>query len=167
MVTNHGYNFSCIESNMFLKISEEHEKCDLVEHVSSLISHKHLTGNSESSHGRLGQSLMFLLPCESSLMPNSTCIYFSGEDAEEEESEENPIAVEFQEDQEAFYLKDPKKALQWFFDREGVSNLTQLHSWKIQKLTLLLCLDGSFNKATLGHPKEPEVSFVECCKWDG
>lgn len=103
---------------------------------------------------------MFLLPCESSLMPNSTCIYFSGEDAEEEEGEENPIAIEFQEDQEAFYLKDPKKALQGFFDREGMSNLTQLHSRKIPELTLLLlCLNGSFNKVTLGHPKEQKVSF--------
>ncbi|KAJ8401216.1 hypothetical protein AAFF_G00387980 [Aldrovandia affinis] len=38
---------------------------------------------------------------------------------EEDENEENPFATEFQEDQEAAYLKDPKKALQGFFDREG------------------------------------------------
>ena len=38
---------------------------------------------------------------------------------EEDEDEENPFATEFQEDQEAAYLKDPKKALQGFYDREG------------------------------------------------
>uniref|UniRef100_A0A8D0GJU3 FHA domain-containing protein n=1 Tax=Sphenodon punctatus TaxID=8508 RepID=A0A8D0GJU3_SPHPU len=52
-----------------------------------------------------------------------SCSWGIGEDAdadaEEEETEENPIAIEFQEEQEAFYLKDPRKALQGFFDREG------------------------------------------------
>lgn len=38
---------------------------------------------------------------------------------EEDENEENPFSTEFQEDQEAAYLKDPKKALQGFYDREG------------------------------------------------
>ncbi|XP_066531250.1 kanadaptin [Hoplias malabaricus] len=38
---------------------------------------------------------------------------------DDDENEENPFAVEFQEDQEAAYLKDPKKALQGFYDREG------------------------------------------------
>ncbi|NXA46036.1 NADAP protein, partial [Nothocercus julius] len=42
-----------------------------------------------------------------------------GEDAEEDEAEENPIAIEFQEAHDAFYMKDPRKALQGFFDREG------------------------------------------------
>ncbi|NXI94843.1 NADAP protein, partial [Psophia crepitans] len=42
-----------------------------------------------------------------------------GEDAEEDEVEENPIAIDFQDVQDAFYLKDPRKALQGFFDREG------------------------------------------------
>ncbi|NXL85424.1 NADAP protein, partial [Alectura lathami] len=42
-----------------------------------------------------------------------------GEDAEEDEAEENPIAIEFQDVQDAFYMKDPRKALQGFFDREG------------------------------------------------
>ncbi|NXV03215.1 NADAP protein, partial [Cettia cetti] len=42
-----------------------------------------------------------------------------GEDAEEDEVEENPIAVDFQDVQDAFYVKDPRKALQGFFDREG------------------------------------------------
>ncbi|NXO95408.1 NADAP protein, partial [Certhia brachydactyla] len=42
-----------------------------------------------------------------------------GEDAEEDDVEENPIAVDFQDVQDAFYMKDPRKALQGFFDREG------------------------------------------------
>ncbi|XP_030050440.1 kanadaptin [Microcaecilia unicolor] len=47
------------------------------------------------------------------------CTWGMGEDATEDDMEENPIAVEFQEEREAFYVKDPKKALQGFFDREG------------------------------------------------
>ncbi|NXU72494.1 NADAP protein, partial [Oreotrochilus melanogaster] len=42
-----------------------------------------------------------------------------GEDAEDDEVEENPIAIDFQDVQDAFYMKDPRKALQGFFDREG------------------------------------------------
>ncbi|KAK1192544.1 NADAP protein, partial [Pygoscelis papua] len=42
-----------------------------------------------------------------------------GDDAEEDEVEENPIAIDFQDVQDAFYMKDPRKALQGFFDREG------------------------------------------------
>lgn len=38
----------------------------------------------------------------------------------EDEAEENPIVLEFQQEREAFYIKDPKKALQGFFDREGM-----------------------------------------------
>ncbi len=47
-------------------------------------------------------------------------VLFLDEEAvpEEDENEENPFATEFQEDQEAAYLKDPKKALQGFYDRE-------------------------------------------------
>lgn len=45
--------------------------------------------------------------------------YPVGEDAVEDEAEENPIVLEFQQEREAFYIKDPKKALQGFFDREG------------------------------------------------
>ncbi|KAI4872885.1 hypothetical protein NFI96_019018 [Prochilodus magdalenae] len=49
------------------------------------------------------------------------CSWGMGEEVaqEEDENEENPFATEFQEDQEAAYLKDPKKALQGFYDREG------------------------------------------------
>jgi hypothetical protein len=57
--------------------------------------------------------------------PRLMCSFFclltpAGEDAVEDEAEENPIALDFQQDREAFYIKDPKKALQGFFDREGV-----------------------------------------------
>lgn len=38
---------------------------------------------------------------------------------EEDDDEENTFSTEFLEDQEAAYLKDPKKALQGFYDREG------------------------------------------------
>uniref|UniRef100_A0A8C2XJE8 Solute carrier family 4 member 1 adaptor protein n=1 Tax=Cyclopterus lumpus TaxID=8103 RepID=A0A8C2XJE8_CYCLU len=51
----------------------------------------------------------------------SGCSWGMDEEAapEEDENEENPFSTEFQEDQEAAYLKDPKKALQGFYDREG------------------------------------------------
>ncbi|CAO2604179.1 SLC4A1AP [Lemmus lemmus] len=54
-----------------------------------------------------GSTRLFILQCP------------AGEDAVEDEAEENPIALDFQQDREAFYIKDPKKALQGFFDREG------------------------------------------------
>ncbi|XP_076155512.1 kanadaptin isoform X2 [Alosa pseudoharengus] len=51
---------------------------------------------------------------------DSGCSWGMAEEAApEDENEENPFATEFQEDQEAAYLKDPKKALQGFYDREG------------------------------------------------
>ncbi|KAI5618801.1 kanadaptin isoform X2 [Silurus asotus] len=52
---------------------------------------------------------------------DSGCSWGMGEEnvPEEDENEENPFATEFHEDQEAAYLKDPKKALQGFYDREG------------------------------------------------
>ncbi|XP_043945736.1 kanadaptin [Protopterus annectens] len=48
------------------------------------------------------------------------CSWGMVEDAEEEEEcEENPFAVDYQQEREALYIKDPKKALQGFFEREG------------------------------------------------
>ncbi|XP_023566880.1 kanadaptin [Octodon degus] len=47
------------------------------------------------------------------------CSWGMAEDAVEDEAEENPIVLDFQQEREAFYIKDPKKALQGFFDREG------------------------------------------------
>ncbi|TNN49763.1 Kanadaptin [Liparis tanakae] len=55
-------------------------------------------------------------------LDGSGCSWGMDEEAapeEEDENEENPFSTEFQEDQEAAYLKDPKKALQGFYDREG------------------------------------------------
>lgn len=59
--------------------------------------------------------------CRCSLLISAPAPLSPEEEAlpEEDENEENPFAMEFQEDQEAAYLKDPKKALQGFFDREG------------------------------------------------
>ncbi|XP_068795671.1 kanadaptin isoform X2 [Struthio camelus] len=56
---------------------------------------------------------------ETSQNSDMSCSWGMGEDAEEDEAEENPIAIEFQDAQDAFYMKDPRKALQGFFDREG------------------------------------------------
>lgn len=67
------------------------------------------------SINRLHSTVLYL-----DLVPYFICTCLPGEDAQEEEGEENPIAIEFHEEQDAFYLKDPKKALQGFFDREGI-----------------------------------------------
>ncbi|CAM9871532.1 unnamed protein product [Bubo scandiacus] len=56
---------------------------------------------------------------EKSQNTDMSCSWGMGEDAEEDEVEENPIAIDFQDVQDAFYMKDPRKALQGFFDREG------------------------------------------------
>ncbi|XP_032841169.2 kanadaptin [Tyto alba] len=56
---------------------------------------------------------------EKSQNSDMSCSWGMGEDAEEDEVEENPIAIDFQDVQDAFYMKDPRKALQGFFDREG------------------------------------------------
>lgn len=57
-------------------------------------------------------------------------MFYSAEEAmpEEDENEENPFAAEFHEDQEAAYLKDPKKALQGFYDREGIDHVELIYS---------------------------------------
>ncbi|NWH68546.1 NADAP protein, partial [Geococcyx californianus] len=56
---------------------------------------------------------------ERSQNSDMSCSWGMGEDAEEDEVEENPIAIDFQDVQDAFYMKDPRKALQGFFEREG------------------------------------------------
>lgn len=55
---------------------------------------------------------------------------------EEDDNEENPFSTEFLEDQEAAYLKDPKKALQGFYDREG-------------EITFFFCLFVFFNASVI------------------
>lgn len=82
-----------------------------------------------------------------SFSPHARLLYFflfrkspsTAEEAlpEEDENEENPFSTEFREDQEAAYLKDPKKALQGFYDREGESSQ---HSGQCQLVLLLLSL---------------------------
>uniref|UniRef100_UPI00358E3F2F kanadaptin n=1 Tax=Myxine glutinosa TaxID=7769 RepID=UPI00358E3F2F len=63
---------------------------------------------------------------KSSQDENATCNwgmddYNPDEDGEEEEQcDENPFAVGFHEEKEAYYVKDPKKALREFFEREGM-----------------------------------------------
>ncbi|XP_071996035.1 kanadaptin [Engystomops pustulosus] len=47
------------------------------------------------------------------------CMWGMGEDAEEEENDVNPIALEYQAEREASYSGNPKKALQGYYDREG------------------------------------------------
>ncbi|XP_034051238.1 kanadaptin [Thalassophryne amazonica] len=65
-------------------------------------------GKSEESHGKASSD-------------DSGCSWGMAEEVvpEEDANEENPFSTEFIEDQEAAYLKDPKKALQGFYDREG------------------------------------------------
>lgn len=51
---------------------------------------------------------------------NILCIYFAGEDAEEDEGE-NPFAnIINNPENEKLYIDDPKKALKGFFEREGI-----------------------------------------------
>uniref|UniRef100_H3A567 Solute carrier family 4 member 1 adaptor protein n=1 Tax=Latimeria chalumnae TaxID=7897 RepID=H3A567_LATCH len=47
------------------------------------------------------------------------CTWGIGDDAVDDEADENPFAMEYLEEREASYMKDPKKALQGFYDREG------------------------------------------------
>lgn len=51
------------------------------------------------------------------------CIFFlTGDDAEEEiDMEKNPFNVMSQAEKEASYMKDPKKTLRGYFEREGIS----------------------------------------------
>ena len=44
------------------------------------------------------------------------------DDDDEEPSADNPFAQETQEQREAAYIKDPKKTLRGFFEREGKFN---------------------------------------------
>ncbi|KAJ3613527.1 hypothetical protein NHX12_019774 [Muraenolepis orangiensis] len=90
------------------------------------------------------------------------------EAAPEEEDEENPFATEFQEDQEAAYLKDPKKALQGFYDREGeeleLEYEDQNHgSWLCR---IKLPVDDAAGKqlvAEATHTGKKKDAAIQCC----
>ncbi|XP_062296381.1 kanadaptin [Scomber scombrus] len=87
---------------------------------------------------------------------------------EEDENEENPFSTEFQEDQEAAYLKDPKKALQGFYDREGeeleFEYEDQSHgSWLCR---IKLPVDDALGRqlvAEVTHTGKKKDAAVQCC----
>ncbi|NXG66954.1 NADAP protein, partial [Hemiprocne comata] len=90
-----------------------------------------------------------------------------GEDAEEDEVEENPIAVDFQDIQDAFYMKDPRKALQGFFDREGEELVYEYddrghNSWLCR---IKLPVDDASGKqlvAEVLHSGKKKEAMVQC-----
>uniref|UniRef100_A0A671PKM9 Kanadaptin-like n=1 Tax=Sinocyclocheilus anshuiensis TaxID=1608454 RepID=A0A671PKM9_9TELE len=87
---------------------------------------------------------------------------------EEDENEDNPFATEFQEDQEAAYLKDPKKALQGFYDREG-EELEFEYEEKGQGTWLCrikLPVDDAMGRqlvAEVTHSGKKKEAAVQCC----
>ncbi|NXX17269.1 NADAP protein, partial [Podargus strigoides] len=90
-----------------------------------------------------------------------------GEDAEEDEAEENPIAIDFQDVQDAFYVKDPRKALQGFFDREGEELVYEYddrghNSWLCR---IKLPVDDASGKqlvAEVLHSGKKKEAMVQC-----
>ncbi|KAJ4939344.1 hypothetical protein JOQ06_028793 [Pogonophryne albipinna] len=100
----------------------------------------------------------------------SGCSWGMGEEAapEEDENEENPFSTEFQEDQEAAYLKDPKKALQGFYDREGeeleFEYEDQSHgSWLCR---IQLPVDDAMGRqlvAEVTHTGKKKDAAIQCC----
>ncbi|XP_056446264.1 kanadaptin [Gadus chalcogrammus] len=101
---------------------------------------------------------------------DSGCSWGMAEEAapEEDEDEENPFATEFQEDQEAAYLKDPKKALQGFYDREGeeleFEYEDQNHgAWLCR---IRLPVDDASGKqlvAEVTHTGKKKDAAIQCC----
>ncbi|NWS52129.1 NADAP protein, partial [Chunga burmeisteri] len=90
-----------------------------------------------------------------------------GEDAEEDEVEENPIAIDFQDVQDAFYMKDPRKALQGFFDREGEELVYEYddrghNSWLCR---IKLPVDDASGKqlvAEILHSGKKKEAMIQC-----
>ncbi|KAM9356336.1 kanadaptin isoform 2-T2 [Pholidichthys leucotaenia] len=90
------------------------------------------------------------------------------EAAPEDENEENPFSTEFHEDQEAAYLKDPKKALQGFYDREGEElefeyEDKQHSSWLCR---IKLPVDDAAGRqlvAEVTHTGKKKEAAVQCC----
>nr|XP_046268268.1 kanadaptin [Scatophagus argus] len=87
---------------------------------------------------------------------------------EEDENEENPFSTEFHEDQEAAYLKDPKKALQGFYDREGEELEFEYEdksrgSWLCR---IKLPVDDAMGRqlvAEVTHTGKKKEAAVQCC----
>ncbi|XP_061897714.1 kanadaptin isoform X1 [Entelurus aequoreus] len=87
---------------------------------------------------------------------------------EEDENEENPFSTEFHEDQEAAYLKDPKKALQGFYDREGeeleIEYEDQNHGTWLCRIKLPV--DDALGRqlvAEVTHTGKKKEAMVQCC----
>ncbi|XP_028421591.1 kanadaptin isoform X2 [Perca flavescens] len=87
---------------------------------------------------------------------------------EEDENEENPFSTEFHEDQEAAYLKDPKKALQGFYDREGeeleFEYEAQSHGTWLCRIKLPV--DDALGRqlvAEVTHTGKKKDAAVQCC----
>ncbi|XP_062863345.1 kanadaptin isoform X2 [Trichomycterus rosablanca] len=108
--------------------------------------------------------------CGKSSSEDRGCSWGMGEDAapEEGENEENPFATEFQEDQEAAYLKDPKKALQGFYDREGEElefeyDDKEHGTWLCR---IKLPVDDAMGRqlvAEVTHSGKKKEAAVQCC----
>uniref|UniRef100_A0A665V7G6 FHA domain-containing protein n=1 Tax=Echeneis naucrates TaxID=173247 RepID=A0A665V7G6_ECHNA len=87
---------------------------------------------------------------------------------EEDENEENPFSTEFHEDQEAAYLKDPKKALQGFYDREGEELEFEYEdknhgTWLCR---IKLPVDDAMGRqlvAEVTHTGKKKEAAVQCC----
>uniref|UniRef100_UPI0037E749C6 kanadaptin n=1 Tax=Semicossyphus pulcher TaxID=241346 RepID=UPI0037E749C6 len=101
---------------------------------------------------------------------DSGCSWGMAEEAvpEEDENEENPFSTEFQEDQEAAYLKDPKKALQGFYDREGEELEFEYEdkshgSWLCR---IKLPVDDALGRqlvAEVTHTGKKKEAAIQCC----
>uniref|UniRef100_A0A672HSL8 FHA domain-containing protein n=1 Tax=Salarias fasciatus TaxID=181472 RepID=A0A672HSL8_SALFA len=101
---------------------------------------------------------------------DSGCSWGMAEEAapEEDENEENPFSTEFREDQEAAYLKDPKKALQGFYDREGEELEFEYEdkshgSWLCR---IKLPVDDALGRqlvAEVTHTGKKKEAAVQCC----
>ncbi|KAM6354544.1 kanadaptin [Podargus strigoides] len=104
---------------------------------------------------------------ERSQNSDMSCSWGMGEDAEEDEAEENPIAIDFQDVQDAFYVKDPRKALQGFFDREGEELVYEYddrghNSWLCR---IKLPVDDASGKqlvAEVLHSGKKKEAMVQC-----
>ncbi|XP_038584170.1 kanadaptin [Micropterus salmoides] len=101
---------------------------------------------------------------------DSGCSWGIAEEAvpEEDENEENPFSTEFHEDQEAAYLKDPKKALQGFYDREGEELEFEYEdkshgSWLCR---IKLPVDDAMGRqlvAEVTHTGKKKEAAIQCC----